>query len=141
MSANVRRAKQEEMQVLEKLFEEFSQWPLDRLASINRAINDPNGELLVAEVDHQIVGFIHQVFYEDPLHGGQNSIITDLFVKQLYRGKRIGSQMLKKALKSAKRRKVKEVHVSTRENNKNAMEFYEKHGFCRAGPLFEKDLE
>jgi hypothetical protein len=34
-------------------------------------------------------------------------------------------------------RKVKEVHVTTREDNNEAMKFYEKHGFNKAGILFK----
>lgn len=137
MTISYRHAGQENVQVLERLFEEFSGWHLERSASIRKAINNPNGELLVAEVDSQIAGFIHQVFFEDPLHAGLNSLVTDLFVKEEHRRKGIGSKLLNKALESAKTREVKEVHVTTLEDNKKAMTFYEKHGFNRTGVLFE----
>jgi len=132
-----RHARQEDVRVLERLFEEFSRWQLERSDSIRKAIDNPDGELLVAEVDDKIAGFIHQVFFEDPLHASLNSLITDLFVKEEHRKKGIGSELLKRALETAKTKEVKEVHVTTREENHRAMKFYEKHGFDRAGVLFE----
>lgn len=125
------------MKVLNRLFKEFSNWHLERTASIRKAITSSEGELLVAEVDGQIVGFVNQVFFEDPLHAGLNSLVTDLFVKKEFRGLGIGSELTKRALLSAKAKKVKEVHVAMREDNHEAMRFYEKHGFSRAGMLFE----
>jgi hypothetical protein len=132
-----RLARQEDVQVLERLFEEFSGWRRERSVSIRRAIDDPDAELLVAEVDDKIAGFIYQIFFEDPLHSGVNSLIADLYVEKEYRKRGIGSRLLKKALETAKTREVKEVHVTTREDNYEAMKFYEKYGFNKAGVLFE----
>lgn len=137
MTTSIRRARTKDVEVLEKLFEEFSSWHLERSASIRKAIIDPDEELLITEVDGQIVGFVNQAFFENPLHAELNSLITDLFVKKEYRGRGIGSQLIKKALETAKTRKVKEVHVTTREDNYAAMRFYEKHRFNKAGTLFE----
>jgi len=123
--------------ILGRLFEEFSGWHLERSVSILKAISDSDGELLVAEVDGLIVGFVNQVFLEDLLHAGLNSLITDLFVRKEHRGRGIGSELVKNALGSAKTREVKEAHVTTREDNHEAMKFYEKHGFNKAGILFE----
>ena len=132
-----RRARQEDVHVLERLFEEFSGWQRERSVSIRRAIDDPGAELLVAEVDEEIAGFIYQIFFEDPLHAGVNSVIADLYVEKGHRKKGIGSELLGKALETAKARDVKEVHVTTREDNYEAMKFYEKYGFNKAGVLFE----
>lgn len=126
-----------DVEILERLYEEFSEWHLERSASIRKTITDSNGELLVAEVEGQLVGFVNQIFFEDPLHAGLNSLVTDLFVKKEHRGRGIGSELFKRALETAKTRKVKEVHVTTREDNQEAIKFYEKHGFKKGGILFE----
>lgn len=135
----IRKAKDDDVQVLEDLFSEFSSWKLSRHESLLKAIGDPNGELLVAEYDDQVVGFLHQIFFVDPLHAGVNSDITSLFVKEGYRGKGLASSLVNKAVENAKRRKVLEIHVTTRENNQKAIGFYQKHGFTREGVLFEKN--
>ena len=65
-----------------------------------------------------------------------NSLITYLFLGENNRGME-GSKLIKRALESAKKRDVKGVHVTTRENNQEVMIFYQKHGFSKAGMLFE----
>lgn len=45
--------------------------------------------------------------------------------------------LLEKALASAARRSVREVHVSTRADNFAAMKLYDKFRFEYAGPLLE----
>ncbi len=93
--------------------------------------------MLVAEYDSELVAFLHQVFFVDPLHAGVNSDITSLFVKEDCRRRGIASQLLQKAIQNAKRRKVKEIHVTTRKDNKTAIRFYEKNGFKKQGILLE----
>jgi len=137
MPAIVRLAREGDIPSLEELFFEFSGWELERNAALREAINDLNGELLVAEYDGELVAFLHQVFFVDPLHAGANSDITSLFVKEDYRRRGIASQLLQKALQSAKRREVIEIHVTTRKDNKAAIKFYEKIGFKKEGILFE----
>ncbi|NIQ05105.1 MAG: GNAT family N-acetyltransferase, partial [Candidatus Korarchaeota archaeon] len=66
-----------------------------------------------------------------------NSDITSLFVKEGYRRRGIASQLLQKAIQNAKKRKVREIHVTTREDNNTAIRFYEKLGFKKEGILFE----
>ena len=139
MSITIRKARNDDIQVLEDLFSEFSDWNLSRQESLLEAINDPNGELLVAEFDNQVVSFLHQIFFVDPLHAGVNSDITSLFVREEYRRKGIASSLVCKAVENAKRRKVSEIHVTTRENNQIAIRFYQELGFTREGVLFEKN--
>jgi ribosomal protein S18 acetylase RimI-like enzyme len=133
----IRKAEANDLAILERLFEEFSGWRAERAVSIRKAITNPDGELLVAEVDGQVVGFLGQFFFEDPLHAGLISFITDLFVEKRQRKKGIGSELVKKALSSAKTRNVREVHITTGEKNLEATRLYQKHGFNRAGIVLE----
>lgn len=137
MSTTIRIAKHDDVQVLENLFFEFSEWPLQRSNSIRKAIENPNEELLVAESEGQIVGFIHQVYFNDPLHACLNSSLTSLFVKKEHRRKGIASKLIQQSLEHARRRNVIEVHVTTREDNVPAIRFYEAKAFRREGVLFE----
>ncbi|MCK4668871.1 GNAT family N-acetyltransferase [Candidatus Bathyarchaeota archaeon] len=139
MSIAIRLAIEEDIPVLEELFLEFSSWNLQRSETLLKAIKDPNGELLVAESNGQVVAFLHQIFFIDPLHAGLNSDITSLFVKEGCRRKGIASSLVEKAVENAKRRNVIEIHVTTRESNRTAMELYEKLGFTKEGILFERN--
>jgi len=124
---------------LEDLFLQFSEWPLERGETLRKIMKEPTSELLVAESNQEIVGLLHQVFLLDPVHAGINLYITSLFVKQHYRKKGIGSQLLKKAIENAKKKGVIEVHVDTEEKNAKAIKFYQKHGFKKAGVIFENN--
>ena len=138
MSVSLRRAREADIPMLEALFLEFSDWPLQRRATLQQALKDPHGELLVAESNGQVVAFLHQIFFIDPLHAGLNSTITSLFVKEGHRREGTASQLLLKALEEANRRNVREVHVTTREDNDLAIRLYERYRFERAGVLFER---
>ena len=90
--------------------------------------------LLVAEEDKQIVGFIwaHFIQYGFFKYG----TIDELFVKKEFRGKGIGSALLKKAIKKLQNFKVKIILVDTEKENKEAIKLYKNVGF----ELGEKSL-
>jgi len=83
--------------------------------------------LLVAEEDKQIVGFIwaHFIQYGFFKYG----TIDELFVKKEFRGKGIGSALLKKAIKKLQNFKVKIILVDTEKENKEAIKLYKNVGF------------
>ena len=85
MSVVVRSARAEDIQFLGELFLKFSNSTVERSETLHKAIRDPSEELLVAELEGHIVAFIHQVFFNDPFHGGISSNITSLFVKEEHR--------------------------------------------------------
>ena len=122
---------------MEDLFLQFSEWPLQRSQTLHKIMKDPASELLVAESDQEIVGLIHQIFFLDPFHAGLNSYITSLFVKEPHRQKGIGTQLLERVIEDAKKKGVVEVHVDTEDDNTEAIEFYQTHGFKKAGLIFE----
>jgi len=141
LSLVIRRAKLKDMGVLEDLFLQHSNLPLERSNVLRKVVRDANSELIVSEFNSEVVGFIHQIFVLDPFHGGMNSYIVNLFVKESCRSMRIGSQLVKKALENAEKRGVIEVHVDTEEDNVNAIRFYEKHGFRKVGIMLEKSFD
>jgi ribosomal protein S18 acetylase RimI-like enzyme len=122
---------------LEELYLQFTNWPLPRSEALRKTVKDPNCELLVAEIKGQVVGFAHQVFFLDIVHAGLLSNITSLFVKEEHRRKGIASKLIQAALASAKNKKVVEVHLDTKEYNKQAIRLYGKLGFKRVGVTFE----
>jgi len=141
LSLVIRRAKLKDAKALEDLFLQASKLSLERAEILQKLLKDANAELIVSEFNCEVVGFIHQVFVLDPFHGGVNSYITNLFVKESCRNIGVGSQLVKKALENAKKKRgVMEVHVDTEESNMNAIRFYEKHGFRKVGIILEKPL-
>ena len=140
MSLVIRRAEWKDAKVLEDLFLQASSLSVERGEILRKVLKGANSELFVSEFNGEVVGFIHQIYVLDPFHGGLNSYIANLFVKEACRNMRVGSQLVKKALENAKKKGVIEVHVDTEEDNADAIKFYEKHGFKKVGIMFEKSL-
>lgn len=141
LSLVIRRAKLKDLGILEDLFLQTSNLPLERGEILRKVLKDANSELIVSEFNGEVVGFIHQIYVVDPFHGGLNSYVVSLFVKESCRKMGIGSQLVRKALESAEKRGVIEVHVDTEESNMNTIRFYEKHGFRKVGIMFEKSMQ
>jgi len=139
LSIVIRQAEEKDTPVLEDLFLQFSEWPLQRGQTLRKIMKETTSELLVAESNQKIVGLIHQIFFLDPVHAGLNSYITSLFVREPHRKKGIGSQLLKKAMENAEKKGVIEVHVDTEEDNTRAIDFYQKHGFKKVGVILENN--
>ena len=99
-----------------------------RLRSIRRAVM--NKELLVAEYQERIIGFIHYVKHEDVIDGGPNAFITAFFVSSRHRRKGVGTRLLEKAITNSLKEGVVGVETST--IHRLAKKLYERHHFKRA---------
>lgn len=112
-----------------------------RSGVLKRALHDPDYELLVAELEREIVGFVDQwVIYDFP-HGATLSFIQNLFVSLSHRRKGIGRTLLREIIKSAKAKGVLETHTATEFDNKPAIELYKKQGLVKESLLLEMELE
>ena len=137
MLVTIRMASPNDIEQMQLLYDEYMATDIQRDSTLRQAVADNNSEILVAEVQGNLVGLIHQTFYVDPLHAGVCSDLLFLYVSEAFRRQRIGSMLLEKALAGAARRSVREVHVSTRADNFAAMKLYDKFQFEYAGPLLE----
>lgn len=135
----IRFAEEREIMQIADLIFQWSNWQRERVDSIKLAINDKNQEVLVAEVNGKIIGVLQQLFFQDILLGGYNCHVLFLLVDEKYRGKKVGSQLLDKAIENAKKKGVLEMHVDT--VYKEAEEFYRKRGFKDDGVMLELSLQ
>jgi GNAT superfamily N-acetyltransferase len=111
---------------------------LGRLDSIRRAVL--NAELLIAEADSIVIGFIHYVMHEDVIDGDPNSFITAFYVTEPYRHKRIGTDLLKYAIDDSIAKGAVGVETST--IHSKAKKLYEKLHFKQTfGDVGEVFLE
>lgn len=123
----IRRAFIRDAPRLAALLHEWLNWDpkAGRLRSISHAIGDR--EFLLAEVDSELVGFIHFVLHEDVIDGAPNAFITAFYVQNRFRGKGIGTRLLHGAIAEAVKRGAAFMETSTL--HAKAKTFYEKNGF------------
>jgi len=112
-----------------------------RLEVLKRALKNPDYELLVAELEEGIVGFIDQWIIHDFTHGARLSYIHSLYVDSRYRRKGIASKLIQRVMKNAINRGVSEIHVTTRFDNESAINLYRKHGLIKRHLQLEKEFK
>jgi len=121
----VRRAREEDISVIDGYITEWLNFDTDREESIRRAVK--NKELLVADYRGELLGFIHYVMHEDIIDGGPNSFITAFYVLPEFRKKGVGSKLLQAAIEDGAQRGALEIEASTADPD--ARRLYEKHHF------------
>lgn len=142
-SIKVRSANEKDLQSLVILAEEFIPGEADnrkRIAVLKQALRNPNYELLVAELEEEIVGFIDQWIIHDFTHGAKLSHIHSLYVSSEHRRKGVASSLLQEAMKNARNMEVSEIHITTRFDNKPAINLYRKHGLVKEHLQLEKEF-
>ena len=109
----IRRALNTDALSVDRLLSAWFDWKPEngRLGTIKRAVR--NGELLVAQDENSLIGFIHYVIHEDIIDGGPNAFISAFYVSPAQRRKGIGTLLLKKAIVDSLNRGVVGVETST----------------------------
>ena len=110
---------------------------------IRRRIFDPlqrHGILIaIDEGDNSVVGMIVAELRIDPF-GSSEGYIKQFFLKEEYRKKGTGLQLLEKAMEHLKRIKVEKVKVNIKEKALEALNLYEKMKFKKVYEVLELDL-
>jgi GNAT superfamily N-acetyltransferase len=136
----VRKALMTDAHSVDALLSEWFDWKpkSGRLDSVHRAVR--KRELLVAEVDSRIIGFIHYVTHEDIIDGAPNSFISAFFVTESYRRRGVGTLLLEEAITDSLGRGIVGVETST--IHASVRKLYEKHHFKQTmGDIGEVFLE
>lgn len=142
-SIKVRTADEKDLQSLAILAEEFIPGEADdrkRIDVLKQALRNPNYDLLVAELEGALVGFIDQWVIHDFTHGAKLSYIHSLYVSSGHRRKGVASKLLQEAMKNARNMEVSEIHITTRFDNKAAINLYRKHGLVKEHLQLEKEF-
>ncbi|MGB9714082.1 MAG: GNAT family N-acetyltransferase [Candidatus Bathyarchaeales archaeon] len=135
----IRPAKDDDFKAIEDMIVRWLKWKIERKRTFHDVLRDSDHLVLVAEVEGQLVGLLHLLFYLDVLHGGINSHILLFFVKGEYQKRRIGKRLLDEAVRQAVERGVVEMHVDT--IYEDAAKFYRKYGFKDDGVMLELQLK
>lgn len=110
----------------------------ERVESIREAVKRDGHEIIVAELETRIIGVLHVMVYPDVMLGGQNSHIIFLLVEKDHSRKGVGSELLEKAVETAREKGAAEIHVDTIYSE--AEQFYRERGFKDDGVMLERAL-
>ena len=105
---------------------------------LRESLKDKNWSILIAEAESAIVGFIDCASFPSLWEGAKQGLIVDLFVRDDYQGKGIGSKLLQAMIEQAEAANVCELHVSTEQVNQRARKLYGKNGFKEEHILLER---
>ena len=96
-------------------------------AAIDR---DPNNALIVAEIEHNIVGMLQLTFIPYLTHiGSWRCLIEGVRIHADYRGQGLGTTLLEWAIEAARQRRCQIVQLTSDKQRPDALRFYESLGF------------
>ena len=99
-------------------------------AAFEQIQNDPNHELIVAELNGEVIGTLHLMFLPSiSYQGGWRAQIESVRVSGKYQSQGIGSEMMRWAIQRAKRRGAHIVQLTTHMSRRDAHRFYDRLGF------------
>ncbi|MCM3155444.1 GNAT family N-acetyltransferase [Priestia megaterium] len=104
--------------------------PESYIAAFQAITSDPNNELVVAYqgnevIDVQQITFVPYITYQ----GGWRATIEGVRIASSVRGKGIGTELIKWAIRRAKERGCHLIQLTTDKQRGNALRFYERLGF------------
>ena len=95
--------------------------------------NDPNHELIVAEMDGGVIGTLHLIFIPSiSYQGGLRAQVESVRVDRKYQNQGIGSEMMKWTIERARGRNAHLVQLTTHKSREDAHRFYERLGFTKS---------
>ena len=92
--------------------------------------NDPNNELIVAELIGEVVGTLQLIFTPSlSYQGGKRCTVESVRVDERFRGQGIGREMMLWAIELARNEGCISMQLTTHGERKDAHRFYENLGF------------
>jgi GNAT superfamily N-acetyltransferase len=119
-------------------------WPSDNafLAGVERLMDDPNTEFLLAAVDGEPAAGVIQLRYRWGIwRAGGDVLIEDVFVDERARGAGLGRALVAAALERARERGCRRAELDVNEANAAALALYGSFGFSATeNPYGARDL-
>lgn len=131
---NLREAREEDLDgmvaLLGQLFQlerDFEVHPMKQRSGLHMLLEDKRrAHVLVAEKAEQIVGMCTVQLLISSAEGGYSAMLEDVVVDEAYRGKQVGSRLLREAERWALRMGAKRLEMRVDMDNTAAQGFYEK---------------
>jgi len=95
--------------------------------------NDPNHEMIVAELDGEVIGTLHLMFLPSiSYQGGTRAQVESVRVAERLRGQGIGAEMMEWAIERARQRGCHLMQLTSHKSREDAHRFYERLGFTKS---------
>lgn len=99
-------------------------------AAFEQINNDPNHELIVAEISGEVIATLHLMFLPSiSFQGGLRAQIESVRVDIDYRNQGVGNRLMKWTIERARQRGAHLVQLTTHRSRADAHRFYERLGF------------
>lgn len=140
-SFHLRRARRADVEAIVQLLAE-DEWGVQRervekplpnsyLAAFDAIDQDPNSELLVAELEGRVVGIFHLTVLTYLSHQGKKvAQIESVRIKKALRGQGWGKRMMEWAFARAREKNCHRVQLTTHKSRTAAHRFYQSLGFA-----------
>jgi ribosomal protein S18 acetylase RimI-like enzyme len=128
----IRIGREEDIPAISGVYTGPPESPWDPFGDPERMRRIPLEGLLVAEVDHKVVGFLYwfrgsRPYFDPEVEDFAN--IQELHVAPEHQGRGIGRKLLERALTAARELGVKVAYIDTDDFNARAMRLYGSAGF------------
>jgi PhnO protein len=134
MNLSIRKASEKDTDAIYALICELENTKYSKSAFcelLKQNVNDKRIGYFVAQVDEQTVGF-GSVYLNKLLHHcGTVAEIQELIISEVYRDKKIGSNLLSEMIKWSEQHKALQVEVCCNNSRNKAQSFYESNGFVQ----------
>lgn len=94
----------------------------------HKNMDDPDHVCLVCEADGKVIGVMHMRLEEQQHHADWVAEILELSVDPEYRGRRIGKELLARAVACARERGCEVIELTSNNRRKDAHRFYQREG-------------
>jgi GNAT superfamily N-acetyltransferase len=128
LSSIVRLLADDEMGSMRERYED--PLPEAYVSAFEQIDKDSNHELIVAELNGEIIGTLQLMFLPSiSFQGGLRAQVESVRVDKKYRGRGIGSELMKWTIERVKEHGAHVVQLTTHRSRDDAHRFYERLGF------------
>ncbi len=106
---------------------------------ITEYLTNPNSKILLARIDHKVVGMLSFTIRPTLLQNGYDCRIEEFIVNWGFRNKGIGIQLLEEASQEAKKAGCCSMSMATATQNRSAIHFFGKRGFMKPVVQLKRD--
>lgn len=114
--------------VFNKLLKELDETSVSlKESDVKEMIGSTANRIFVAKINNEIIGMITLIIYRIPF--AKKGLLEDFVVDEKYRGRGVGTKLIKTAIKQAKKEKVRYLDFTSRPERVIANRLYESLGF------------